>query len=71
LNFLDHQLAIRPTAVDLWLEKANLWEQMGSLSSALMVYEGLQSERQLPAQLAQEVEQRVAQLRARPRDVLH
>lgn len=70
LALLDHQLAMRPQAWDLWFEKASMWQQLGSHSSAALICRALLSE-SLPPGLAASVESRLEQLQGRPPEVLH
>lgn len=70
LSLLDHQLAMRPQAWDLWFEKASLWQQLGSNSSAEFICRGLLAE-PLPPALAASVESQLQQLQGRPPEVLH
>ncbi len=70
LGLLDHQLAMRPQAWDLWFEKASMWQQLGSHSSAALICQALLGEA-LPTTLAASVESRLTQLQGRPPEVLH
>lgn len=70
LGLLDHQLAMRPEAWDLWFEKASMWQQLGSHSSAALICRALLAE-PLPSALAASVESRLEQLQGRPPEVLH
>lgn len=70
LNLLDHQLAMRPQAWDLWFEKASMWQQLGSHSSAELICRALLGE-ELPPALAARVETRLEHLQGRPPEVLH
>lgn len=70
LNLLDHQLAMRPQAWDLWFEKASMWQQLGSHSSAALICRALLTQ-QLPAELAASVTSRLEQLQGQPPEVLH
>lgn len=70
LGLLDHQLAMRPQAWDLWFEKASMWQQLGSHSSAALICQALLKE-QLSPPLAASVESRLEQLQGRPPEVLH
>ena len=70
MNLLDHQLAVRPQAWDLWFEKASMWQQLGSYASAALICRALLAE-QLPSALASRVEARLEQLQSRPPEVLH
>lgn len=70
LALLDHQLAMRPKAWDLWFEKASLWQQLGSYTSAAQTCRAL-LDQPLPQELAASVTARLEQLQARPPEILH
>lgn len=70
LALLDHQLAMRPKAWDLWFEKASMWQQLGGHSSAALICRALLS-KPLPPALAASVESQLEQLQGRPPEVLH